>query len=79
MLDLYMYYFKFPADGSRMSCCYKMSSTKGSLQEGHLFPVHTTALYELVVALFSPHSPPAYMGLLGWGVEIQFGGTQGTW
>lgn len=79
ILGLYMYHFKFPADGSRMSYCYGMSSTKGSLQEGHLFPVHTKALYELVVALFSSHSPPACVGLLGWGVAIQSGGTPGTW
>lgn len=44
IIDLCMYYFSFPADGSRMSCCYQMGPIKESLQEGHVSLVSTEIL-----------------------------------
>ena len=62
IIDLYVYYFDFPADGSRMSSCYKMSPTKGRVsRKGIFFQFPQTTLYEPAMALllsplpFCPH------------------------
>lgn len=72
IIDLYMYYFDFPADGSRMSSRYKMIPTKGRVsRKGIFFQFPQTHCVSQRWLCYFLSSPSAHMGPLGWGVETQ--------
>lgn len=68
IIDLYMYYFDFPADGSRMSSCYKMIPTKGTVsRKGIFFQFPQTHCVSQRWLCYFLSSLSAHMGPLGWG------------